>query len=58
MHNMKKVFLLLFFPTFIYADYTMNELVDSETDIESLTKLANLMVLLLQSLHGLENMKG
>ena len=36
----------------------LNELVDSETDIESLTKLANLMVLLLQSLHGLENMKG
>ena len=36
----------------------LNELVDSETDIESLTKLANLMVLLLQSLHRLENMKG
>jgi uncharacterized Zn finger protein (UPF0148 family) len=36
----------------------LNELVDSETDIETLTKLANLMVLLLQSLHGLENMKG
>jgi len=36
----------------------LNELVDSETDVESLTKLANLMVLLLQSLHRLENMKG
>ena len=36
----------------------LNELVDSESDIEALTKLANLMVLLLQSLHGLENMKG
>jgi len=37
---------------------SLNELVDTETDIESLTKLANLMVLLLQSLHRLENMKG
>ena len=37
---------------------SLNELIDSETDIESLTKLAHLMVLLLQSLHGLENMKG
>ncbi|MCK4567138.1 MAG: hypothetical protein KAU48_07500, partial [Candidatus Thorarchaeota archaeon] len=37
---------------------TLNELVESESDIETLTKLANLMVLLLQSLHGLENMKG
>ena len=36
----------------------LNELVESENDIEALTKLANLMVLLLQSLHGLENMKG
>jgi len=36
----------------------LNELVESESDIEALTKLANLMVLLLQSLHGLENMKG
>ena len=36
----------------------LNDLIDSETDIESLTKLANLMVLLLQSLHRLENMKG
>lgn len=36
----------------------LNKLIDSETDIEALTKLANLMVLLLQSLHRLENMKG
>jgi len=36
----------------------LNELVDSETDVEALTKLANLMVLLLQSLHRLENMKA
>jgi UPF0148 protein len=36
----------------------LNELVNSETDIESLTKLANLMVLLIQSLQGIENMKG
>jgi len=36
----------------------LNELVESENDIEALTKLANLMVLLLQSLHRLENMKG
>lgn len=36
----------------------LNELVESESDIEALTKLANLMVLLLQSLHELENMKG
>ncbi len=36
----------------------LNELVESESDIEALTKLANLMVLLLQSLHGLENVKG
>lgn len=36
----------------------LNELVESESDIEALTKLANLMVLLLQSLHGIENMKG
>lgn len=36
----------------------LNELIDAETDIESLTKLANLMVLLLQSLHRLETMKG
>ncbi len=36
----------------------LNELVESENDIEALTKLANLILLLLQSLHGLENMKG
>jgi len=36
----------------------LNELVESETDVEALTKLASLMVLLLQSLHGLENLKG
>ncbi|TFH08922.1 MAG: hypothetical protein E4H14_05445 [Candidatus Thorarchaeota archaeon] len=36
----------------------LNDLVASETDIESLTKLANLMVLLLQSLQRIENMKG
>lgn len=36
----------------------LNDLVESETDVEALTKLANLMVLLLQSLHGLENLKG
>ncbi len=44
--------------TLIRKLMALNELVDSETDIESLTKLANLMVLLLQSLHRLENMKG
>lgn len=35
----------------------LNELVESETDIEALTRLANLMVLLLQSLHRLEKMR-
>ncbi len=35
----------------------LNELVESETDVEALTRLANLMVLLLQSLHRLETMK-
>jgi UPF0148 protein len=44
--------------TLIVKLKALNELVNSETDIESLTKLANLMVLLLQSLHRLENMKG
>ena len=34
----------------------LNEVVDNETDTESLTKLANLMVLLLQALHKLESM--
>jgi UPF0148 protein len=33
----------------------LNEVVDSETDTEALTKLANLMVLLLQALHRLES---
>ena len=36
----------------------LNELVESEIDIETLTRIANLMVLLLQSLHGLEKMNG
>ena len=36
----------------------LNELVESEKDIEALTRLANLMVLLLQSLHRLEKMRG
>lgn len=34
----------------------LNEVIDNETDTEALTKLANLMVLLLQALHRLENM--
>ncbi|MHA2396185.1 MAG: Sjogren's syndrome/scleroderma autoantigen 1 family protein [Candidatus Thorarchaeota archaeon] len=34
----------------------LNEVVDNETDTEVLTKLANLMVLLLQALHKLESM--
>ena len=34
----------------------LNEIVDNETDTEALTKLANLMVLLLQALHRLESM--
>jgi uncharacterized Zn finger protein (UPF0148 family) len=34
----------------------LTEVVDAETDTDSLTKLANLMVLLLQALHKLENM--
>ncbi|MFW9807530.1 MAG: Sjogren's syndrome/scleroderma autoantigen 1 family protein [Candidatus Thorarchaeota archaeon] len=34
----------------------LNEIVDNETDTEELTKLANLMVLLLQALHRLESM--
>jgi UPF0148 protein len=36
----------------------LNELVESENDIEKLTRVANLMVLLLQSLHHLESIKG
>ena len=35
---------------------SLTEVVDAETDTDSLTKLANLMVLLLQALHKLENM--
>lgn len=35
----------------------LNELVESENDIETLTRIANLMILLLQSLHHLESMK-
>ncbi len=34
----------------------VNELVESENDIEALTKLARLVVLLLQALHRLESM--
>ncbi|MFW9792848.1 MAG: Sjogren's syndrome/scleroderma autoantigen 1 family protein [Candidatus Thorarchaeota archaeon] len=37
---------------------TLTEVIDSETDTEALTKLANLMVLLLQALHKLENMSA
>lgn len=37
---------------------TLSEVIDNETDTESLTKLANLMVLLLQALHKLENMEA
>lgn len=33
----------------------LNEVIDSETDTEALTKLANLIVLLLQALHKLES---
>ncbi len=35
---------------------SLNELVESENDADALTKLANLMVLLLQALHKLESM--
>jgi hypothetical protein len=34
----------------------VNELAEGENDVESLTKLARLMVLLLQALHRIENM--
>ena len=34
----------------------LTKIVSAETDTEALTKLANLMVLLLQALHKLENM--
>ncbi len=37
---------------------TLTEVIDSETDTEALTKLANLMVLLLQALHKLESMNA
>ena len=35
---------------------TLNDIVQAENDTEALTKLANLMVLLLQALHKLESM--
>jgi UPF0148 protein len=35
---------------------TLNDVIERENDAEALTKLANLMVLLLQSLHQLERM--
>jgi len=35
---------------------SLREVIDTETDTEALTKLANLMVLLLQALHKLESM--
>lgn len=35
---------------------TLNDVIEGETDAEALTKLANLMVLLLQALHRLETM--
>lgn len=36
---------------------TLNDVIDKENDAEALTKLANLMVLLLQALHRLETME-
>lgn len=42
--------------TLIKKLVSLNELVESENDIEALTKLANLMVLLLQALHRLNGM--
>jgi UPF0148 protein len=36
----------------------LNQIVDNETDTEALTKLANLMVLLLQALHKIENIEN
>jgi UPF0148 protein len=36
----------------------VNELAERETDIEALTKLARLMVLLLQALHRLDSVSG
>jgi UPF0148 protein len=35
---------------------SLNDIIEGETDTESLTKLANLMLLLLQTLHKLETM--
>jgi UPF0148 protein len=35
----------------------LNDIIDNETDTEALTKLANLMVLLLQAFHELETMR-
>ena len=35
---------------------SLNDVIDEENDAEALTKLANLMVLLLQALHRLETM--
>jgi len=35
---------------------TLTDVISAETDTDALTKLANLMVLLLQALHRLENM--
>jgi UPF0148 protein len=37
---------------------TLNTYLESENDTEKLTKLANLMVLLLQALHRLENLRA
>lgn len=42
--------------TLIIKLKALTEIVSAETDTEALTKLANLMVLLLQALHKLENM--
>jgi uncharacterized Zn finger protein (UPF0148 family) len=36
----------------------LNQVIETETDTESLTRLANLMVLLLQALEKLEKMSG
>ncbi|TXT56896.1 MAG: hypothetical protein BAJATHORv1_20493 [Candidatus Thorarchaeota archaeon] len=37
---------------------SLNAIIESENDPDELTKLANLMVLLLQALHRLENING
>jgi UPF0148 protein len=44
--------------TLIHKLEALNQVIESETDTESLTRLANLMVLLLQALEKLENMGG